>query len=808
MNAIKVKLQNCIPGDYRLHWNATKKQPIRYKINSTKQTAEKLNLIWAKEISKATGCKYINGPQYIRINTDYLDHTVTFSIFPNGTIMMQGKTSYTWADEKMEDICRKIQSEIEDSKKSKNDLDESSDSSLFDDSISIKGICIVCNEEDDKNMFHCDIKTCNAWIHYHCDGLDESEASEMPIYYCKFCRTTYNLKIPRRQLNITENSVSSKIVTSLGLPSLPEDDSLNDIESSINTDPELLYLKAVHTSLMNVNDSEDELNDPQEITELKLLAKEVSEVYKKEIAEKEKNIQEHDVSKMSTTVTQTTNEDTKESSPKPTTETEKDENQNNAKSNKSFQDKKSQTFIKNNDEKLLKSEQTIKELKSTINEMKEKLEKSEHEISRVKKLEDKIKELEETNKTANQKLVKSENTSKSLKISLTASEELSQKNLLKIKEQREKIVHLEVENIELTKKVQTLAPNEPCECTSKTEYNQCKEMLEKTQSKLILANTINENLKANLKTVNKDKEILRTKLNKIRSENMPDCINGLHEVEGYCEFRYDMKLTQLKLDYDEVNKKNETLERQIEYDKIVIANQNKLLETAGKNIRTLSYEDAKLNKRNQNLINQKDILSGQADTTLTKKSKTDEEWSTMNESNDELNSSISYSDAVKSTPKKGNESRRVNGAGILDPLNMLIRKSLNAKESDEKPHYTLNERFSPQRRSTDLKHQSNRPKEGTDDPTIKENPNQSANTNRRTTNDEYIYDFFDPQNKRGRPTCKFFTLDKCNAIRCIYYHPPNGNKSSQSNQVCQYHLQKRCVFGDQCRNQHPNLTEY
>ena len=189
--------------------------------------------------------------------------------------------------------------------------------------------------------------------------------------------------------------------------------------------------------------------------------------------------------------------------------------------------------------------------------MKEKLEKSEHEISRVKMLEDKIKELEETNKTANQKLVKSENTSKSLKISLTASEELSQKNLLKIKEQREKIVHLEVENIELTKKVQTLAPNEPCECTSKTEYNQCKEMLEKTQSKLILANTINENLKANLKTVNKDKEILRTKLNKIRSENMPDCSNGLHEVEGYCEFRYDMKLTQLKLDYDEVNKKNE-----------------------------------------------------------------------------------------------------------------------------------------------------------------------------------------------------------------------------------------------------------
>ena len=809
MNAIKAKLQNCTPGDYRLHWNATRTQPIRYKIITSKQTAEKLNIIWSKELAKATGCKYVIGPQYIRINADYLEDTVTFSIFPNGTIMIQGKNSYIWLDENMEKICKKVQSEIEDSKSTlneSNDLDESSDSSIFENSISIKGICIVCNQEDDDEMFHCNIKTCNAWVHYKCDGLDENEASDMPIYYCKFCRNTYNLKIPRRQLNVTENSVSSKILTSVGLPSLSPDDSLNEIESSIHSDPELLYLKAVHTSLMNVNeDDDDEANEPKEILELKHLAKEMSEVYQREIVEKENNIK--NLAKENTTVASSENIPENQEEPR--------QPQENAPSpsTKGKKDQKSQTYLKTDKEKLINSEETIKELNATIEKLNEKLAESELENQKMKNLEEKITELKETIKIAKNDQEKSEKKAQSLTVSLTAAENLCKKNLDKIKEQREKIISLEVEKKDLMEKNKKIV--EMNELTNATDYEHVKIMLEETQTKLIKSNSTNEMLNTNLKALSKEKESLQEKYNKLRTENMPDCRNGLHEVEGYCEFRYDMKITQLQLELQEKNLKNDTLERQIEYDKIVILNQNKLLESAGTNLRMLSREEAKLAERNRNLINQIDILSGQTETPHANAPKTDDEWSTMNESR---SSSISYSDVTKSTPKKGLEYRRINGAGILAPLNTLITKSFineEAKEeqSNRKPQSTLNERFStPNRHDKDQRHITN--KENSSHSNKTEDCQQTSITNRRDSrnepNDTVPYSFFDPKNKRARPICKFFTLSKCNSVRCIYYHPPDGKKNQikQTTKVCKFFLENRCIFGDDCINEHPDITEY
>ena len=100
------------------------------------------------------------------------------------------------------------------------------------------------------------------------------------------------------------------------------------------------------------------------------------------------------------------------------------------------------------------------------------------------------------------------------------------------------------------------------------------------------------------------------------------------------------------------------------------------------------------------------------------------------------------------------------------------------------------------------------------------------NHQRRQRNQVDYYDFAKKDSNtlrtKGRPICPWFLKNKCFSDVCIYHHPSNKENLQQSNSltlddisdtksnydsppICTYHLQKRCWFGEHCKNLHPQL---
>ena len=286
LQSLNQKLQQNTPGNYRLDWAVSHQSHIRFKTTTTKDTAIILNQIWAKAIAKTTGSKYYTKDKYIRLNSDFLDDTVTFTIYPNATIMLQGKSSHKWADRYIEKIYRLVQCEIEDIK---HELNNENSSLLEESATEVKGICAICDEENNDEMIHCDIKSCNAWIHNKCDGLSENEAREIKPYYCSQCRSTYNLKTTTRSRDKNSVQVSSKLYTSFGISNIL--DEISEEKTALDDDSALQYLKTVHQSLLNMNDAEeDEELEDSAIEELKDISKTVADRFKLVIEETEKNL--------------------------------------------------------------------------------------------------------------------------------------------------------------------------------------------------------------------------------------------------------------------------------------------------------------------------------------------------------------------------------------------------------------------------------------------------------------------------------------------------------------------------------------
>ena len=259
MNDLQNLLRSNAPGRYKLEWGGDSLQPIRYKINTTKQTAVKYNAMWTSAITKITQCKYVNLKKYIRMNVPHEDKVVTISIFPTATVMFQGKVVTNWAAQYLERICREVEEQIDDQKQ---ELDLIDESDVSNHSTPVKGICAICDLEDGE-MILCDY--CFASTHLNCAGVTESQKSDA-LYYCKHCKFKYGLtdytitvnsstpikdhpaalKIDSSQIKDTERSYKNEIsditaeikTEKLELHSSPTKPTQSEITHVSNTDEE------------------------------------------------------------------------------------------------------------------------------------------------------------------------------------------------------------------------------------------------------------------------------------------------------------------------------------------------------------------------------------------------------------------------------------------------------------------------------------------------------------------------------------------------------------------------------------------
>ena len=235
MEQLKSKLRACAPDRYKLHWEGNEKSPIRYKTIevATRQTGKKLAIIWADAVTKITNQQQVDHEKYIRVNIPYEGNTVTITIFPTGNIMFQGNSSYKWADRQMKKICKETDNCI---KKQEQDLDKGSESEISAKSISIKGACVICDQEDDYEMVECE--NCLSFTHHLCAMLSEEQARNMK-FYCKFCIKRYNLRnaFPPKEDSTDKTDASNTIDHEEKSPpeeekSLPEEEKSPEKEKS------------------------------------------------------------------------------------------------------------------------------------------------------------------------------------------------------------------------------------------------------------------------------------------------------------------------------------------------------------------------------------------------------------------------------------------------------------------------------------------------------------------------------------------------------------------------------------------------
>ena len=225
MDQIKSSILNSLPSRYKLEWAVQIDSPIRFKVFATKHAVSILNQIWSNAFTKVTNCEFHSYRKYNRMNIPYNDSRVTISIFPTGTIMFQGKNSAEWVYSYIEQVAREVEYEMEDQK---SNLNRSNDSELSNNSVSILGICAMCDEKDNSYMVEC--HKCSSWTHHLCDNLTEETARKIPIYYCAPCRMKYDcLKVQN-----TSTPISTK-PKKLPCPNFTDlDEKIESVNQDIN----------------------------------------------------------------------------------------------------------------------------------------------------------------------------------------------------------------------------------------------------------------------------------------------------------------------------------------------------------------------------------------------------------------------------------------------------------------------------------------------------------------------------------------------------------------------------------------------
>ena len=738
LQSLQHKLQQNTPGNYRLDWAVSKESHIRFKVTTTKDTAIILNHIWAKAIAKVTGSKYTTQDKYLRLNADFLDDTVTFTIYPNGTIMLQGISSHKWADRYIEKIYTLVQSEIEENKQ---EMKSSEDSSILEESATeVKGICAVCDQENNDEMVHCDIKSCNAWIHNTCEGLSEKEAQEIKPYYCSQCRSTYNLKTTTRSREKSNHQVSSKLYTSLGISNISEE--VLEENTALDESSALQYLKTVHQSLIDMNeDEEDETSDDSAIEELKDLTKNVAQRFKLAIEEEENNTSKQSLKELQTP--------TQIPTPKCVTQI----NETNSTNNNS-----QHNGILSTEKKLIKSQNHNKSLNDRLQAVTKRLISTEGGLAK-------------------------------------ANREIDRLNtILKAKEENEN----DISNV-LTEKNNEIKDCEKNETIlRKTIDNMQHALLEKDRE---IDRLHQQNSKVKEKLNDKSKEIEELKANLHQVNTNKNCNTELHNIEGYCEFRHQEEVTQIRLNNMKLRQENEALSQQVHFDNYSKENLNTLLEKADYKIKKLKNNENALIKRHNDLIQMIDTMNKEAYTENLPSSNRD--WSVIDATEGNLSNEAgdkeipNYRDALVSTPKpprkNSNSSQTSNSTSSTE---CAERMKTNNKNTTGRIADMLNSLTSQLQKYFDEKSQVSRHE------------------------DTWNVKNHDPYNLRKRPVCKFLTSKGCYSARCIYYHPPNGttnpqnppsqetstpmNRQNKKDEICWFYQRNQCRYEDnQCRYQHP-----
>ena len=724
------KLQCNIPGNYRLEWAGTLKSPIRYKTNTTKETAQILNIIWANAISKQTGCKYVKEGKYIRLNSDYLDDTITFTIYSSGTIMIQGNSSLNWADRYITTLYKTVQNEIEDQK---SEMNKSGESSILDPSFEVKGVCALCDLEDDDEMMHCDIKTCNAWVHNKCEGLSEEQAREVNPYYCRHCRSTYNLKITRKTL-ADALPMSTTLPPSIVAVNISHPEVINELSNANSSNnSSLQYLKNVHSNLENMNDQDSFQSPPSVITELKNLTKSVAEAFKEEIKQREKD---------NSVIVSQNNASLNVNTPLKTEKTKnKDKPSENTEESQTVTPTKpieSEKVYLSAEKKLQKSQNQNKSLNVRLQAITNKLIATEKELAKanqeIDKLKDRLDEKSDiinSNEATEELLEKMAEQLNNLKITKDRiQDELDQK----CKENKE-IKDAQHQNELKIKDLTQLVDN-------KDEVN--SQTTGEIQNLTQIINVQNDEISRKANEIDHLKGRLNNLLKKLK------CKSSLHEIHGYCEFRDAEEITQLKLNYKKLKEENITLKQQTEFDETVKDKLDDLLNQAGGRVNQLRINEKELIKRNKELLRQIDLIMNPPGLENSIK-----EGYPSNNTNDSLpdingHQQVSNDESERkiSTPGK----RKQSNADLKDnhgdkhhisPANPDIKEVLYSLESQLRKYFNNNQ-------------------------------------NNRTSN-QYPVNIYnhDPKNLRKRPICKFLTSKGCNSERCIYYHPPNQTTYDQ-----------------------------
>ena len=763
------KLQSNIPGNYRLDWAGTLKSPIRYKTNTTKETAKILNIIWSNAISKLTGCKYIEEAKYIRLNSDYLDDTNTFTIYHSGTIMIQGNSSLKWADRYIEKLYKIVQTEIEDQK---SDMNKSGETSVLEPSFEVKGVCPLCDLEDDDEMMQCEIKTCNAWVHNRCEGLSELEARKVKPYYCKHCRSMYNLKITRNTISDTlpMSSTQPSSIIALDISNPDVINELSDINSQNNSS--LTYLKKVHSNLENMND-EDSFHSPNSaITELKTLTKNIAEAFKEEIIQRERN---NSVNASQSILAQDPNTPLKTNPANDDKIIDVQEEVSPSKLTPMKINESSRVYL-SAEKKLQKSQNQNKSLNVRLQAVTTKLISTEGQLVKANREIDRLKIcLQEKSKTLNDN-VRSETQIESMNEELNnlkiTKDRIKEMLNQKTKENKE-IKDAQHQNELKIQDLNQLIGRNNLESFQKTD---------EIQNLTNIINVQNDEISRKSNEVDHLKGRLNNLLKKLK------CKSSLHEIEGYCEFRDAEQITQLKLQYKKLQEENVALKNQTEFDETVKDKLDDLLNQADAKVNQLRKNEKELMKRNRELVRQidREINNvGQVDNNAellkegypvdTSTADSLPEYNTHRQvSNDESERKIST--PVKK--RKPSESDSNYGKKSVPLTNPVLKEMLYSLESQLKKFFNEN--------------------------------SNNGTSNQNHIKNPTIYNH-DPTNRRNRPICRFLTERGCNSERCIYYHPPNLTANDQTinpnrslNQVpCKYYLRGVCQFGNQCYYHHP-----
>ena len=193
MEAIRKKLQSCVPDPYILEWDGRPQVPIRYKISTIPEKVESYNILWAEAITKRTGRRYEEeNENYLKFCIPYEESTVYISLFQRtGTVMFQGNKSPYWADHNLLNICKDVKTD----KKGYLRLNN----------------CTVCKEKGTNDMMIvCDDEDCDKWTHHSCVSITD-EASRKLTFQCKACSNNQSEKLPMKKYqNVTSTPLAKE----------------------------------------------------------------------------------------------------------------------------------------------------------------------------------------------------------------------------------------------------------------------------------------------------------------------------------------------------------------------------------------------------------------------------------------------------------------------------------------------------------------------------------------------------------------------------------------------------------------------